>query len=168
MMKKCFLFLIICISFISTVEAIGVGVSPANLTFDAHVGIGNEQTLFVKNDGSGTSNYRVYVDDEYINWFDISPNNFSLVSGEHKEVTIAVKPPITANGEYDMKTYVIATSSTSDFEVGSGIKIPVHIEVSNKGLFAGLAILLLFGFTITVRSKRNKPGVLDHTEREQF
>ncbi|WP_094229086.1 hypothetical protein [Methanolobus psychrotolerans] len=132
-------------------SAVGVGVSPANMTFDAHVGITDSQSLFVINDGQSVSDYRVYVDDQYVDWFTISPNNFTLHPEEHKEVIISLKAPISANGNYDMKAYVIASAPSSNFEVGSGIKIPIKMNVSNKGLFfaSGAIVILVIGMIAT-------------------
>ncbi|SFM26892.1 hypothetical protein SAMN04488696_0642 [Methanolobus profundi] len=151
------LYVILCFYSIAYASAVGVGVSPANMTFDAHVGITNEQSLFVINDGSGISDYRVYVDDQFVEWFTISPNNFTLDPGEHKEVIIGLKAPISANGNYDLKAYVIASAPSSDFEVGSGIKIPVDIKLSNDGLFfaSGALAIILIG-TIVTGSRWNK------------
>ena len=160
MLRKILVYVILCLYSITTVTAIGVGVSPANMTFDAHVGITESQPLFVINDGSGVSNYRIYVDDKYVDWFTISPNNFSLEPGQHKEVTMEVKTPVTASGDFDLKAYVIASTPSSNFEVGSGIKIPVRINVSNTGLFlaAGAIIALLIGILVgkTTRKKREQ------------
>jgi hypothetical protein len=66
-------------------------------------------------------------------------------------VIIGLKPPVSANGNYDMKAYVIASAPSSDFEVGSGIKIPVKINVSNKGLFyaSGAILVLAVGMILT-------------------
>jgi hypothetical protein len=139
-------------------SAVGVGVSPANMTFDAHVRITDSQSLFVINDGQSVSDYRVYVDDQYIDWFTMSPNNFTLQPGEHKEVIIRLKAPISANGNYDMKAYVIASAPSSNFEVGSGIKIPVRMNVSNKGLFyaSGAILILAIGMMATGSRWRKK------------
>nr|WP_321498698.1 hypothetical protein [uncultured Methanolobus sp.] len=144
-------FIIIFICSVANVSAVGVGVSPANMTFDSHVGITGFQSLFVINDGESVSDYRVYVDDKYVDWFSISPNNFTLQPGEHKEVIIGLKPPISASGNYEMKAYVIASAPSSNFEVGSGIKIPVKMKVSNKGLFyvSGAILVLAVGIMLT-------------------
>ncbi|WP_321430974.1 hypothetical protein [uncultured Methanolobus sp.] len=141
--------------------AIGVGVAPANFTFEAHVGITNQQSLFVINDGEGIAEYRVYVDDQYVDWFTISPNNFTLEPGEHNEVTIGVKAPLSASGDYDLKAYVIASTPSSNFEVGSGIKIPVHLTVSNDSLFLmlGTVSILLIGIVAAgSRWKKRRKG----------
>ena len=161
MFKKPLLYAVFIILFscsVANVSAVGVGVSPANMTFDSHVGITGFQSLFVINDGQSISDYRVYVDDKYVDWFTISPNNFTLQPGEHKEVIIGLKPPISANGDYEMKAYVIASAPSSDFEVGSGIKIPVKINVSNKGLFyaSGAILVLAVGMILTGTRWRKK------------
>lgn len=166
MLKRLLLIVIICIYSVNIALSIGVGVAPANMTFNSYVGLGNSQSLFVKNDGSETANYRLYVDDDYVNWFSITPNNFTLSAGDYKEVEVTVKPPITASGDFDMKAYVVATSLSSDFEVGSGIKIPVHINVSNTSLYIALAAAILLVAVITARIARNRKGS-DEEQNEQ-
>jgi hypothetical protein len=164
MLRKSVIFIILCLYSIIGAIAIGVGVAPANFTFEAHVGITNQQSLFVINDGEGIAEYRVYVDDQYVDWFTISPNNFTLEPGEHNEVTIGVRAPLSASGDYDLKAYVIASTPSSNFEVGSGIKIPVHLTVSNDTLFlmSGAIIILLIGIVAAASKwKKRKQGKMN-------
>ena len=168
MLRKSVIFVILCLYSVIGVTAIGVGVAPANFTFEAHVGITNQQSLFVINDGEGIAEYRVYVDDQYVDWFTISPNNFTLEPGEHNEVTIGVKAPLSASGDYDLKAYVIASTPSSNFEVGSGIKIPVHLTVSNDTLFlmSGAIIIVLIGIVASGNrwKKRRKGKMTGHSD----
>lgn len=155
---KAAFYMVFCFYFITCASAIGVGVSPANLSFDAHVGIMDSRSLFVINDGDGISDYNLYVDDEYTGWFTVTPHNFTLQPGEYKEVTVELRPPITARGNYDLKAYVIATAPSSGFEIGSGIKIPVRLSVSNAGLYyAGVFLaVLLIGAVAADRARRTR------------
>jgi hypothetical protein len=129
---------------IQTVSAIGVGVTPGNLNFSVQVGLSDTKLLNVINTGTEISNYRVYADEDYIDWFDISPDNFTLNANEYEEVKIKMTPPLSAEGEFDFKIYTVSSSPSSDFSVGSGIKVPVHATVSNIGIkIVGLLLILL-------------------------
>lgn len=143
MLKKIIVCITIYIIFLQTVSAIGVGVTPGNLTFSVQAGSSDTESLFVINTGTEVSNYRVYVDEYYADWFDISPDNFSLGANENKEVTLKLKPPISTKGGFEFKVYTVSSSPSSDFSVGSGIKVPVHVMVSNTGLKMGLLLLLV-------------------------
>ena len=143
MLKK----LIICILFylilLQTVSAIGVGVTPGSLNFSVQAGGSDTKSLFVINTGTEVSNYKVYVDDDYADWFDITPDNFNLSANENKEVILKIKPPLSVKGKFDFKVYAVSSSPSSDFSVGSGIKVPVHTHVSNTGIMVGILLLLL-------------------------
>lgn len=142
MRKKILIFITIYIALSQTVSAIGVGVTPGNLNFSAQAGGSDTKSLFVINTGTEVSNYRVYVDEDYAGWFEISPDNFSLGVNENKEVMLKLKPPISTKGEIDFKAYAVSSSPSSDFSVGSGIKVPVHATVSNSGLKLGMLLAL--------------------------
>jgi hypothetical protein len=118
-------------------------VTPGNLNFSAQVGGSDTESLFVANTGTEVLNYKVYVDEDYIDWFDILPDNFNLSSSEIKEVKLKLKPPLSAKEEYDFKAYVFASSPSSDFCVGSDIKVPVQATVSNSGIKLGILLALL-------------------------
>ena len=143
MLKKILLCITIFIILSQTVSAVGIGITPGNLTFSVHAGIPDTKSLYVINTGTEISNYRVYVDKDYADWFDISPDNFSLGASENKEVTLKLKPPLSAKGEFDLKVYAVSSPASSDFNVGSGIKVPVHVIVSNTGLIMGMLLVLL-------------------------
>jgi len=82
------------------------------------------------------------MDEDYVDWFDILPDNFNLSGNENKEVKLKLKPPLSAKGEYDFKVYVVASPPSSDFCVGSNIKVPVHAAVSNSGIKLGILLVL--------------------------
>jgi len=158
MFKQIFICIILCLIFIQTVSAIGVGVTPGNLSFSVQAGGSDTESLFVINTGTEVSNYKVYVDEDYADWFDISPNDFNLSANENKEVILKLKPHISTKGEFDFKAYAVSSSPSSDFSVGSGIKVPVHTHVSNTGLMMGILLLLLVigaGGFYYVKNKKN-------------
>ncbi|MCG7848156.1 MAG: hypothetical protein MIO93_03115 [ANME-2 cluster archaeon] len=159
MFKKILIFIMLCFIFTQTASAIGIGVTPGSLNFSVQAGGADTKSLFVINTGTEVSNYKVYVDDDYADWFDISPDNFNLNASEHKEVKLKLKPPISAKGEFDFKVYAVSSSPSSDFSVGSGIKVPVHTYVSNTGLMVSILLLLLVigagGFYYFTRRKKS-------------
>jgi hypothetical protein len=143
-----------------TVSAIGVGVTPGDLNFSAQAGAWDTKKLFVINTGTEVSNYKVYVDEDYTDWFDIAPDTFNLSSNEHKEVIIKLTPPLYTKGDFDCVAYVVSSSPSSEFSVGSGIKVPVHATVSNSGII--VVLLLVFigigagGFYFFKRNKNRE------------
>ncbi|NOR46909.1 MAG: hypothetical protein GQ533_02515 [Methanosarcinaceae archaeon] len=143
MFKKILMFVMLCLIFTQTASAIGVGVTPGSLNFSVQAGGSDTKSLFVINTGTEVSNYKVYVDDDYADWFDITPDNFNLSANENKEVILKIKPPLSVKGEFDFKVYAVSSSPSSDFSVGSGIKVPVHTHVSNTGIMVGILLLLL-------------------------
>ena len=143
-MKKVFLiFIILYLVSLQSVSAIGIGVTPGTLNFSVQVGISDTQSLHVINTGTEVSNYRVYVDENYADWFDISPDNFTLGANENKEVILTLTPSLSSKGEFDFKIYAVSSSPSSDFSVGSGIKVPVHANVSNSGITVASILLVL-------------------------
>ncbi|NOQ48784.1 MAG: hypothetical protein GQ576_06595 [Methanococcoides sp.] len=80
------------------------------MNFTVEVGSSDTQSLIVKNTGDSISNYLVYVDDAYAEWFLISDDNFTLEAGEVKEVFLELKPPVSGTREHEFKVYVLSTS----------------------------------------------------------
>ena len=158
MFKKMLIFIILCLIFTQNASAIGVGVTPGSLNFSVQAGGSDTGSMIVINTGTEVSNYKVYVDDDYADWFDISPDNFNLSANENKEVILKIKPPLSVKGEFDFKVYAVSSSPSSDFSVDSGIKVPVHTHVSNTGLMVGILLLLLVigvGGFYYFKSKKN-------------
>lgn len=129
--------------FAQTVLAFGVGVTPGNLDFSAQIGDSDTESLFVINTGTEVSNYKVYVDKDYADWFDISPDNFTLNANENKEVILKLKPHTSAAGDFNFMAYVVVSSTSSDVSIGHGIKIPVHAKISNSGIMLTILLILI-------------------------
>ena len=159
MFKKILIFIILCFIFTQTASAIGVGVTPGSLNFSVQAGGSDTKSLFVINTGTEVSNYKVYVDEEYADWFDISPDNFNLSASENKEVILKIKPPLSVKGEFDFKVYAVSSSPESDFSVGSGIKVPVHAAVSNSNMMIAILLTLVIagvGTLLYIRKKKRE------------
>lgn len=153
-MLKCIMLYLM---FTQIVSASGVGVSPGNLNFSAQIGGSDTKSLFVFNTGTEVSNYKVYVDKDYADWFDISPDNFTLSANENKEVILTLKPQISATGDFNFMAYVVVSSTSSDVSIGHGIKIPVHAKVSNSGIMLTiLLILIIVGTGVSYLIRKNR------------
>jgi hypothetical protein len=116
MLKKVLICIIFYLILLQTASAIGVGVTPGSLNFS---------------------------DEDYADWFYISPADFNLSANENKEVMLELKPPLSAKGEFDFRAYAVSSSPSSDFSVGSGIKVPVHATVSNSGIKMSMVLVLV-------------------------
>jgi hypothetical protein len=137
--------------------AIGVGVSPKELNFSIRSGGSTKATLCVINTGDREARYKVYVDEEYEGWFDISPAEFSLASQAYKEVQIAASPPLFSFSDHNTYIYVAAINPSSQLGMGAGVKVPVHIHISNLPLWIAIgatAALLASLTTFLIRRRR--------------
>lgn len=158
MLIKMLRYIILYLMFTQIVSASGVGVTPGNLDFTAQIGGSDTKSLFVFNTGTEVSNYKVYVDKDYADWFDISPDNFTLNANENKEVILTLKPQTSAAGDFNFMAYVVVSSTSSDVSIGHGIKIPVHAKVSNSGIMLTILLMLIIvgaGVGYLIRKKIN-------------
>lgn len=141
-------------------SAVGVGAAPSELDFSIRPGGSATETLYVINTGDSEAHYRVYVDKEYEGWFDISPDGFSLAPQANKETQITVSPPLFSFGDHSTHIYVVAANSQLQLGVDAGIKVPVHIRISNLFLWVGLgiAVALLLALTLSLIRRRRMAG----------
>lgn len=119
-------------------SAAGVGVAPRRLDFDNSPG-GATKKLYVINTGHEESLYRVYVEGEYRSWFRISPDEFSLYPDQNIQVSITLTPPWTARGEHATDVRVVSLETSSELQIGTGVKVPARVSLS------GPAPLLIIG-----------------------
>jgi LPXTG-motif cell wall-anchored protein len=152
--KKWFIILVLGLLFIPGTSAVGVGVAPAELNFSVQVGSSDSKILYVINTGSEESGYKVYVDEEYRDWFTITPENFTLAPDENKGVNITLSPPISASGNFNILIYAVSYSPSSEFKVGGGIKVPANVKVSNSGILLISGALMATGFVYYMRRKK--------------
>jgi len=143
MLIKMLRYIILYLMFTQIVSASGVGVTPGNLDFSMQIGGSDTESIFVFNTGTEVSNYKVYVDKDYADWFDISPDNFTLNANENKEVILTLKPQTSAAGNFNFMAYVVVSSTSSDVSIGHGIKIPVYAKVSNSGIMPTILLILI-------------------------
>lgn len=134
--------------------ASGVGVSPSHLDI-ADNASDFDGTIYVINTGDVDSLYRVYAEKGYEGWFDISPQEFLLSSGQVAEVQVTVSSPRSISGEHTINICIESFEATSDLHVGAGIKVPVYISASKPlpvliiGIsVASLALLAMIAYLI--------------------
>ena len=151
--------LLIAIAFLfpASLLAAGVGIAPRELSFNTHIGGSASETLYVINTGDSEAGYRVYAAEKYKNWFDITPNEFTLAPNEVKEVQITASPPLLSVGDHAAYIYVAATSSSPHLGMGVGIKVPVYLHIASWPLYVaiGMGALLaaLAAFLVRRRSR---------------
>ena len=159
MLIKMLTYIMLYLMFTQIVSASGVGITPGSLDFSVQIGGSDTKSLLVFNTGTQVSNYKVYVDNDYADWFDISPDNFTLSANENKEVIFTLKPQISAIGDFNFIAYVVASSTSSDISIGQGIKIPVHAKVSNSVIMITILTILIItgaGMSYHIRKRKTK------------
>ncbi|MDY6893179.1 MAG: hypothetical protein SVO26_05630, partial [Chloroflexota bacterium] len=107
----------------------GVGASPKELHFETH-STDSTRLLTVVNTGSNVSDYSVFVEGEYEEWFEITPSTFTLKPGENKEVAITLSPPLLASGDHDATICVVSFEPSSGLNIGTGIKVPARMTLT--------------------------------------
>ena len=120
-----------------------MGIAPRELEFNAYLGGSASETLYVINTGDSEAEYRVYAEEEYKNWFDIAPNEFTLTPNEVKEVQITVSPPLLSVGDHVAYIYVAATNPSPQLGMGAGIKVPVHLHITSWPLYVAIGMVAL-------------------------
>jgi len=151
------LFIMALVLFPYQASAMGLAAAPSKLDFSIRPGGSVTETLYVINTGDSEAHYRVYVDEEYEAWFDIAPEEFSLTPEANKETQIIVSPPLFSFGDHTTHIYVVAANSNLQLGVSAGIKVPVHIRISNLLLWVGIGIaaaLLVTLMLFLIRRRR--------------
>jgi len=150
------LFILGLVLFPCQASAVGVGTAPSKLDFNLHLGNSVTKILHVVNTGDSEAYYKVYVDEQYKDWFDIGPEEFSLAPQANKEIRITVSPPLCSFGDHGTHIHVVAANPSLQIGVGAGIKVPVHIHVSKLLLWIGIGIVVFLAAltAFLIRRKR--------------
>jgi len=117
----------------------GVGIAPGKLNFESGPQ-GSTQSLFVINTGTQRSNYEIFAEGEYVDWFQIHPVEFALEPNQNREVIISVTHPANAVGDHATRIYVTAFAQSAEDQVGTGVKVPTHISIKSNELQNGAGI----------------------------
>jgi len=137
--------------------AAGVGIAPRELEFNTYLGSSANETLYVINTGDSEAEYEIYVDEEYKDWFDIAPSEFTLVPAEVKEVEVIASPPLPSHGDYAIRLYIIAANPSLQLGVGTGVKVPVQLHIASWPLYVAIGIVaLLVGLAVFLVRRRNR------------
>jgi len=125
------LFVLFLIVLSQSVFAIGLGVSPAFLEYDAFSESDLEKELFVNNTESIPLDFLLYSDSDAVLPF---PSTFSLRSGETKKVII--KLDAKKSSENFTTTLYVVSNTPTNTQVKTGIKLPVTVTIQNKSLLS--------------------------------
>ena len=121
----------------SSALAFGIGVMPGKMEFSLRPGNTDIKTLNVVNQAGQQSEFQVYVEGEKGTWFTVTPGEFTLNAQETRGVEILVAPPLTtAPKEYDFSICVVSIPPSSGLNIGAGIKVPAHVQVTELPLMA--------------------------------
>ncbi|KAF5414539.1 MAG: hypothetical protein C5S48_08165 [Candidatus Methanogaster sp.] len=142
--------------FASCVYGIGIGVNPAKMEFEIGTGENVQKNITVSNPESAELGYQVYIENRSIDWIKISDPEFSLEPHQKKQITVQFTPTADEVGEFDAKICVVTLKPGGGFNIGSGVKIPVHITIEKSAIpfytnhiiivliMSGLLIILLY------------------------
>ena len=112
------------------VQAIGISVSPAKLEMEVFANEEKEAELQIKNVSSNVALFEVYLDD-FESFVKARPSSFVLESQEEKRIKIKINPQEA--GRYLTKISVLARPlDKKELQIGSGVKIPLEIEVGES------------------------------------
>jgi len=149
--------------FSSPASALGIGVSPGKMEFSTRPGGTEVQTLHVINQSDRESKFQVYVEGEGAEWFEITPDEFTLGPKGVKDVAIELAPPLNTDPEdYDLFVCVASVSPGSNLRIGAGIKVPAHVDIQELPIMAvqwwviGAILVVAFSVGISVRWRRRK------------
>jgi hypothetical protein len=147
------------------VFALGIGVTPGKLNFDVSPGSTTSQTLNVVNQSDSETKFRIYTDDDFIEWFNIQPAEFVLQAHKTKDVEIEVSPPLMAKQNLHSATiYIISTPSESKLQLGAGIKVAANVQIMPTVLFrmelwaiaCGVLVAIVLGLLVWRKYRNNR------------
>ena len=144
------------------VSAIGIGVNPAKLELEIENGESIQKNITISNPDNIDLAFHVYTDDEFNDWITISDPDFSLGPYQENEVYINFTPLTEEVGTFNTTIYAVAIDPDSNFNLGSGVKIPVNInlEKSTTSYYTNpviivLILIALILIVISMRYRRN-------------
>ena len=139
----------------SCVHGIGIGVNPAKMEVEMGTGENVWKNITVSNPESAELGFQVYIENQSIDWIKISDQEFSLEPDQKKQITVQFAPTAGEVGGFDAKICVVTLKPSGGFNIGSGVKIPVHITIEKSEttfytnpiiivlIISGLLIILL-------------------------
>jgi len=109
-------------------KAAGLAVTPAKVNLEMTTGQEKNVSLEVENTSSNVNLYDVWLDDEF-NFIKITPQSFTLESGEKKKINLI----ITGERELSLATTISIIGrplGIQEFNLTPGIKIPLSISIA--------------------------------------
>ena len=136
------------------VSAIGIGINPAKLEIEIENGESIQKNITISNPDSIDLVFHVYTDDEFNNWITMDDPDFSLGPYQEKEVYIYFKPLTEKVGTLNTTIYAVALNPNSNLKLGSGVKIPVNINIekATTSYYTNSVIIVVILITIVIAS----------------
>lgn len=151
------LFAIICLFlfsffFYDSVFAIGIGANPSSLDLEMKLNEVKESEILVYNISRDPEIFQIFPD-ELNDWIKVEPDNFRLEAGETKKIKIIVSAK--KEGRFAIDLSIVANPlDRQNFSIGSGLKIPLRLNIKGQeksiflasvleGLKRGLSWLLI-------------------------
>ncbi|GEM_PF-6817231 len=127
---------LVCYLLILTPCAYGMGIGATPATMEIEVGNSEsvQKTITVSNPEDAEMEFRVYNEDESIDWIHISDPTFALEPHQKKEVTVRFVPTADEMGKFDTKICIVSLKIEDGFNMGSGVKIPTHITIKEAAV----------------------------------
>jgi len=121
----------------SSVLALGIGVAPGKMAFNIQPGSTGVQTLHVINQSGQESEFQVYAEGEKAEWVEITPGEFILDAQETRGVEIMIAPPLMEEPKaHILSICVVSLPPDSDLRIGAGVKVPVHVQITEFPVMA--------------------------------
>jgi len=122
-----FIFVASMVAVPGMVRAVGMAVKPERLTLDTVIGRTITAPLLVINVTDEPALYRVYPA-SHVNTISVSPNEFLLLPGEQKTVSVTVQTFMPKAISTDIAVVARPLAATN-IATASGIKIPLYVMV---------------------------------------
>ncbi len=140
-------FVIIFLSFYflfshSSVFAIGIGANPSFLDLELKLNETKESEILVYNISQEPGIFQIFPD-ELNDWIKIEPNNFRLEAGETKKIKIIVSAKDKGRVATNL-SIVVNPLDRGSFGVGSGLKIPLRLNIKGQENAVFLASIFEF------------------------
>jgi len=154
------LFVLIMLSFAHTVKAVGIGASPATLSFILNNN-SEEKTFQVSTNSESAVSFTVKISDSLKDIIKITPDSGETKINQPAEIIVKASAPKSKTGNYSGTINIKTLPTTNKAEEGTGsqvstgvvVKVNVEIPEKTESSFKDKFISLLTGRAISGQEK---------------
>ncbi len=111
----------------------GFQVSPDRFDIQASAGTTIQRTLHIHNNQGETARFQIDIEEpEFGDLFQFEDSDFSLSGYESKTINFTMKSLPAETDDYMVHIRVLSLSDSSGINIGTGIKIPINIQLSQN------------------------------------